>query len=148
MPIKVNISQATINTLKRNLVEAEKELKLSTASGCREFVETVMAESLEEVPVETGALAESQFITETTTEDGEPLIEFGYGVDNVQYNPRSKVTTDEYMVRQHEDMALNHPNGGKAKFLEDPITRNSRNLIQVLSDKVLDAFSKVFGRGK
>ncbi len=41
-----------------------------------------------------------------------------------------------YAARQHEDMALRHPKGGKAKYLEDPFNANTERYIAQLAEAV------------
>lgn len=45
------------------------------------------------------------------------------------------VATDGYPygIRQHEDMALNHPNGGQAKFLEAPMHSEAEAIAAILA---------------
>jgi hypothetical protein len=71
-------------------------------------VEHILGESRKEVPIEEGTLERS-------------------GVaqwDDQQQ--RGAISYDTpYAVRQHEDMALRHDDGRKAKYLEDPMEREA-----------------------
>lgn len=79
----------------------------------------IMAESLEQVPVDTGALQNSGYVEETYTFRG-PQVRFGYGGAHAQVNPKTGKPTSQYMRSVHEDVLVHHKEG-KAKFLEDPI---------------------------
>lgn len=43
-----------------------------------------------------------------------------------------------YAVKVHEDLAMNHPNGGQAKYLEEP----ARRLAPTLAQKIYDGLKK------
>ena len=38
----------------------------------------------------------------------------------------------EYAVRIHEDLSLNHPNGGQAKYLEQPAREFRREMMEIV----------------
>lgn len=97
----------------------------------------IMIDSLQEVPVDTGTLFRSHYIEETI--DG---VVFGYGPPNDKFNIKSQAMTSEYMIYQHEGLHLNHPNGGKAKFLEDPINRHKTS-VDIMAES---AEEHVFGK--
>lgn len=41
-----------------------------------------------------------------------------------------------YARKQHEDLTLNHPKGGKAKYLEEPLTSESARYTKVIADTI------------
>jgi len=110
-------------------IEADVEAKSRKYS--LQAAQEIMKESLEEVPRETGALADSAFIEQEGT-----TVVFGYGGPNVQNNEKSKELTEEYMVAVHERLDVKHP-VGKAKFLEDPVNNHSDSFFTKLSDQFL-----------
>jgi hypothetical protein len=77
--------------------------------------------SKEQVPVDTGALRDSAYIEKVGKGDAAGY-EVGYDKDNRQ-NIR-----DKYGIIQHQGYMygklINHPNGGKSWFLEDPYNEN------------------------
>jgi hypothetical protein len=87
---------------------------VSVKKAAREALE----ESLAQVPKVTGTLADSAFMHKI----GNAEYMIGYG-DSSSVNPKSKRAASDYMVQIHEDMALQHEHGGKAKFLEDPVNQ-------------------------
>lgn len=49
------------------------------------------------------------------------------------------VVVDQVYARyQHEDLTLNHPRGGQAKYLETPLHTQHRRYLQGIADSVLD----------
>jgi len=45
-----------------------------------------------------------------------------------------------YGIRQHEDMSLNHPNGGQAKFLEQPMHTDAQEVASLMAAALRKAF--------
>jgi hypothetical protein len=43
-----------------------------------------------------------------------------------------------YAVYQHEDLALNHPNGGEAKYLETPWLGHQTSLLEEIGQRIVD----------
>lgn len=84
-----------------------------------EEAETILRESQEEVPVDTGALQESGRI-------GTDLagINLGQVVRSVTYGGGAV----DYAWVVHEDLEVRHASGKKAKYLEDPATRAADRL--------------------
>lgn len=72
-----------------------------------ELKDTVLPASQELVPVDTGALKASGFVDGPAGGGGTVSAEIGYDTP--------------YATKQHEDLSLNHPNGGEPKFLETPL---------------------------
>jgi len=80
----------------------------------------VIEESNKLVPRDTQALAESWYAGVVETQRGGYKAIAAYGGDTrtgpTSNAPNGVVT---YAVQVHEDLEVNHPNGGQAKFLED-----------------------------
>lgn len=107
----------------RNVYRATKT---ATTQACEE----VLAASLEQVPRDTNSLASTAFYevsrrmaTKNYTYEG--VVGYagmaGAGASHDTLNPKSRAMVSSYAFRVHEDLSLQHPNGGKAKFLEDPV---------------------------
>lgn len=92
--------------------------------------ELTLTESQEEVPHATGTLQRSSTVTDAPREDAV----------YISYNT-------PYAVRQHEDLALRHPDprnpistpGRKAKYLEDPFNRLKPTVLRYTRLKVRKA---------
>lgn len=103
---------------KQKLMATGSSIKRGSVNIALSEAEDIMAESIEQVPKDTGTLAEAAFVEKGKSALGNTVVRFGYRPDKV--NNKSRVTTGEYMIRVHEDMEMKHDNG-KSKFLEDPI---------------------------
>lgn len=69
--------------------------------------EVILSEAIDETPIDTGTLRRSGTVTDAPNESA-VYVSF----------------STPYAIKQHEDLTLNHPRGGKAKYLEDPFKRN------------------------
>lgn len=130
MRIEFNISKAELNafssSVEAKLYNVGTATKRGTEQACREILEA----SLAQVPRETGALASTAFYTvdrNMATKRYTYVGTVGYagtagsGASTDRINPKSGASVSSYAVRVHEDLDARHPNGGKAKFLEDPV---------------------------
>jgi hypothetical protein len=95
--------------------------------GVREVMEEIFKESQEEVPVDTGNLKASGKLRDT----GKSII-ITYGGPGIDINV-------DYAEIQHEDLSFNHPNGGKAKFIEDPLNRHKNDFARKGAQRLKDA---------
>lgn len=88
-------------------VDAAALLAAAAPAATRAVADRILADSQPLVPVDTGELKASGKVTQEGTRatvSYDALAPDGY----------------PYGIRQHEDMTLHHPNGGQAKFLEQP----------------------------
>lgn len=130
MRIQFHIGKAELNKFESSteavVLSVDTATKRATEQACREILE----ESLAQVPRDTGALASTGFYevernmgTKHHTYQG--TIGYagtaGKGAAYDKPNPKSRSKVSDYAVRVHEDLTAKHPNGGKAKFLEDPV---------------------------
>ena len=83
--------------------KAKAAAKSGSNAGLKEAATKILAESQKLVPVETGALKDSGHINAT-----------GDLVATISYS------AIPYDIIQHEALEFNHPNGGQAKYLENP----------------------------
>ena len=96
---------------------ALRHLSSRKASALQAAIEELKEESVQQCPKDTGELAAS-VQTEVSEEDA-----------TISYNT-------EYAVIQHERMDYDHPHGGKAKYLEDPMNDGS------VQDRIRSAISE------
>lgn len=107
----------------------------ATRRGTEQACQEILEESLKQVPRDTGTLASTAFYevqrrmaTKNYTYEG--TVGYagmsGAGVAHDRLNAKSRVMASAYAVRVHEDLDASHPNGGKAKFLEDPVREYGR----------------------
>lgn len=100
-PIGLDRFVAEVARLGRDLEPAIGEALVA------DLKETVLPASKELVPVDTGRLRDSGFVDGPEIGSGNASAEIGYDTP--------------YATKQHEDLSLNHPNGGEPKFLETPL---------------------------
>lgn len=129
--VKVTVEVRGHTELQAKLKRAPERLGWGLKKAALEDIEQVMAQSQEQVPIETGALKGSAYISQ----DSKGNITFGYGGKNVQTNPITGQLTTEYMAAVHERLDLVHP-VGRAKFLERPINNYKRRLKRSLTNRV------------
>ncbi|AUM18230.1 MULTISPECIES: hypothetical protein [Rhodococcus] len=82
--------------------------------------EALMANALDRTPFAEGDLRQSAMASAEGTR----------GV--VSYNT-------PYAVRQHEDVSLNHPNGGEAKFLEKAVNDFGAEFLDIVKASIAGA---------
>ena len=97
------------------------------ARALRNEAQEAFAVSQDEVPVDTGALKASGRVRPESgvyNRGNEVYVELTYGG-----------TATEYSIYVHENLEANHPHG-KAKYLEDPMTRQVNGISGRIADKV------------
>jgi len=90
------------------------------------IAEDLINYSQSEVPVDTGDLRNDCQVLYQASGSQTESIAVGY-------------KEMPYAHKQHEDFTLNHPNGGKAKFLEDPYTEHKEDFEKRLKKAALEA---------
>lgn len=102
----------------------------ATQEGLLEVALDLQQKSMDEVPVDTHKLQESCYVDDSKLND--LVVEVGY----------DKNGELKYALKQHEDLSLNHPNGGKAKFLEDPFNQNAEKYVEHIGKRIHTVISK------
>ena len=123
---KVDDRELRVN-INRTLVRVRREKR----TIIKKEAEELLAESLSEVPRDTESLAKSARVEDMG--DGDYAVVYG---GNGTINPRTGQPVDDYMIRVHEDLEANHPNGGKAKFLEDPMRRHEQQFAERVAKRL------------
>ena len=116
-----------LERIQRALAQSGPEGAKVAARALRNEAQEAMAVSQDEVPVDTGALKGSARINPETGVFNGPngvYVELAYG------GPAA-----EYAVAVHENLEAFHPHG-KAKYLEDPMTRQVNGISGRIADKV------------
>lgn len=91
----------------------------------------IFAASQDVVPYDTGALSDSGEVGDPDLTADSVTVEIGYGNEDVKY-----------AIIQHEDMEYSHPNGGQAKYLEQPCME----AVATIEDDLGGYFSTIFVR--
>lgn len=130
MRIEFHISKAEQNAFEASLEAVLLNVDTATKRGTEQACKDILEESLKQVPRDTGTLASTAFYdvvrnmgTKRYTYQG--IVGYastsGIGASYDRLNPKSTSRVSSYALRVHEDLDAKHPNGGKAKFLEDPV---------------------------
>lgn len=130
MRLDFYISSAEKNKFASSLEVLLRNVGTATLAGTTQACKEILEASLAQVPRDTGTLASTGFYdvsrrmaTKHYTYEG--IVGYagmaGAGYSRDRLNAKSGVMASEYAVRVHEDLNAAHPNGGKAKFLEDPV---------------------------
>lgn len=92
--------------LLRKFADLEGEARKGAERGLFALGNNIMTEAKQRTPVDMGILRASGYVE--ARQDG--MVELGFGG-----------AAGAYAVKQHEDLSLNHPGGGQAKFLESAV---------------------------
>lgn len=112
--------------------KAHVDAKVKAGAGALyELAEEVIAASQPLVPVEFGILKNSRFVKKPVIRGENASVQLGYGGQ-----------AEAYAVVQHEDLTLNHPNGGQAKFLEIPFLEMRKDFAARLAAKIKERTEK------
>ena len=116
-----------LERLQRALTQSGPEGVKVAARALRNEAQEAFAHSQDEVPVDTGALKNSGRLRPETgvfERGNEVYVELTYGG-----------SATEYSIYVHENLEANHPHG-KAKYLEDPMSRQVLGISGRIADKV------------
>lgn len=142
--MKVTAEILGIEDVNRAFDEKIKKVKRYTAKAMTDVTLDLLGKAVERAPVDTGDLRGSGYanINNTTvakgTKDGVTLIGSALATDSDEVVGEVGFTA-EYALVQHEDLSFNHPQGGQAKYLEQPFDRNTDKYIKYLEDSVDNA---------
>lgn len=119
-------------TFKSNRVAVTGAIRKGALKGVQGATLDLLRRSVQLAPVDEGDLRGSASATVNDQEVGRGKPDGGVqanaGLPNVKGGEVEGIVgfAEPYSLQQHEDMSLNHPRGGEAKFLENPATENER----------------------
>jgi hypothetical protein len=87
------------------------------------------------VPVEEGVLKASGRVVQ---DESRAVVTYGRDDDGGDGHAPS----NQYVIVQHEDLALNHPNGGSAKFLEVPMNSERDTVAKIVGHELRQALRR------
>ncbi len=135
----VTVSIEGLDRVQRRL---NKEIA-SIDGNIREGLQTVgldcLAKAAPDAPVDKGDLRGSGYVTFgmipiARADKSGSVMQIGNHKPNVKPEVEIGFGTP-YAVRQHEELEWQHPRGGKAKYLEDVVKRNTTRWVQMIRDK-------------
>ena len=99
---------------------------VATAFGAYEGMQEIMLEARQQAPKDTEAMAKSGYVAPPEVRQSSSVhIEAGFGGES-----------EEYVVRVHEDLTMNHPNGGNAKFFSNAVDAGRGQLVSTIGRHV------------
>lgn len=107
-----------------------KRGKRAVGAGLYAAGSVIMKDSKRRAPVADGALRGSGYVTLPQEIGSGVLVEIGHGG-----------AASAYAIRQHEDLTLNHPNGGEAKFLENAMNDKSKEAFRKAANEANRVFA-------
>lgn len=125
--MEIKIEFENLDKIQNAIIASGKQGAIVAAKALRWEAQEAFANSQDEVPVDTSALKKSARIVPelgVATNGNEVFVTLTYGS-----------TAEDYAVIVHEDLQANHPHG-KAKYLEDPLNRQSHGIAGRIADKV------------
>lgn len=140
MRVSMTIRKPELDKFNARLDATVSKLGNGSKKALTKACEEIMADSVSQVPTNTGTLKSSAYYTISGSSKTRFTAELGYGGNGNPINPISGEAASDYMVAVHENLRAVHPNG-KAKFLEDPIQeyareRFHRTVIQYASEAI------------
>lgn len=127
MNVRMRIELNGIPQFEQALRQQQKRAMQAAEQALYDEGNEIMAVSIPMVPVDTGALQQSNFVDKPVTDKDEVRVRIGYGGQADRKNPKSGQMASEYAVIVHENLAASHDNGS-AKFLETPVNAASRSM--------------------
>ena len=130
---------------KWRIKEAVKIAEEAALKAFRTGAESILTEAIDEAPIETGTLRRSGTVTvgkipnmETVFEAAEAGREMKDAFPGKEGKEKAVYISfnTPYARRQHEELDYNHPLGGKAKYLEDPFSRNKDKVLKYAAKQV------------
>ena len=105
--------------LQRGLDRLADKMDAGARKAIGETAAEVFVTSQSLVPVDTGDLRSSGAVSGVVKIDDVYQVAIGYGKD--------------YAAFVHEDLSANHPHGGQAKYLEQPLNSSGETLANKLA---------------
>ena len=100
--------------------EYSARVGVASASGLNDGAELLRSLSVPRAPVDTSMLRQTAQVALASPMDLE-----------------SAVTYDTpYAVKQHNDLDLNHPNGGEAQYLLRPLMEDGQKILEVIAKPI------------
>jgi hypothetical protein len=106
----------------RNLQAKINEIKDATKEAVNEVALDLIGKAKERAPLDTGDLRGSGFVNN--------------GGTNGQIYKAKVGFSEPYALEQHENLQYQHPRGGEAKYLENPLKENEERYIDHIKSKV------------
>lgn len=129
-----------LREVEQNLNDAISEIKGDVTEGVQDVGLDLLRRSVKLAPVETGTLRGSGYVDFNNRRIAEGTESGGVipkqKVMKSLGNPSAEVGFGEkYAAKQHEEVGYRHPRGGQAKYLEEPMKRNTSKYVELIREK-------------
>lgn len=122
---RITLELRGLEEMQRRLGLAQEALTKGVAAGLYAVGQNIRSTSMDKVPIDTGALKGSHYVTEPEiTEDGGIAVIIGCGGG----------PAEPYAIIQHERLDLRHPEG-EAKFLEKAAAQEAGTALAVIGNQ-------------
>lgn len=118
---------AGLRELRTNLQKVQQDTHRSMILAAVKHANRVMAVSKGLVPIDKGPLMISGEVLEPEVTDTCVTVDLVYGTSE---------PTSNYAIVQHERLDFQHPHGGQAKYLEQPLLTMADDLTHSLAETV------------
>ena len=147
--MQIRFDKNSMRLLEQRLMETTTGVQAAATLELLKVAEEILTWSDQIVPVDTGALRNSKYISEPVKDEVEDTVSVDYGYGGVAdtWNADSNEMASSYMVAVHEDLLARHAPGKMAKYLEIPTTQSKKYMLSSL--KVgLSKFFRTVGANK
>ncbi len=143
--VNIKLRKSDERRLNARMEKANHYVGVGAREGLREFARKVINRSQPLVPVWTGAMKSTYYIRPPRVSKNRTTIDFGYD-GTTRTNPRTGIPVSEYLMKQHEDLSLNHPRGGQAKFFEQPLVELQTEFLANMGNNIWKALGTLRNR--
>ena len=130
MAYKKHLEITGAKAVQKNMERIMKKYGKLYNDAVKEFADDLKPAIEERTPIDTGAMVGT---LRRGNDEGDVILSMG-GRD-VEVESGIKHTQD-YTIRQHEDLTLNHPGGGTAKFMELPFLEALPTMTEQIAMKI------------
>lgn len=129
------------SALNRGLRELERRVGANADKALGKVALHVEARARALAPIETGALRAAMGSAWPDGENAPPAEHDGEEIPRFPLEPQSGeayvYNTMRYAAAQHEGLEFEHPKGGQAKFIEQPLVEDAPLLVRTLAETML-----------
>ena len=130
MAYKKHLEITGAKEAQKNMKRIMKKYGKLYNDAVKEFADDLKPAIEERTPVDTGAMVGT---LRRGNDEGDVILAMGGQSVEVEAGIKH---TENYTIRQHEDLTLNHPGGGTAKFMELPFLEALPTMAEQIAMKI------------
>lgn len=128
----IQVEVQGLPALQQRLAQLLAQTTPAVSEGLYRAGNDIMGESVRLVPVDTGLLRSTAHVETPQQQGTRVVVQLSYGGHGIA----------EYAVRQHFDATLNHPNGGQAFYLQQPLYAAAATIAHHLATTLRTAWGR------